>query len=126
GGVAGGWRAGGAAGVAQAATFGVFHHGHGDAVLDAPSRIQRLDLGDHGGAARLGQAIESHHGRVPDELQDIGGDRRSAHGGAPQMWYIGRAALSRSRTRSARSPKVRRSITRDTASEISSHSSIRS
>src|SRR5947208_2832990 len=93
-----------ATGLQRATTLGLFHHGHGDAVLDAAPGIQRLDFRDHGGATRLWQAIEAHHGRVPDELEDVGGDRRSAHGGSLLRCGTsdGRRSRARARVRPAR------------------------
>src|SRR5437667_101671 len=68
------------AGLEHAPPLGVLEHRDGDAVLDAPTGIERLELRHHGRAARLGQPIESDHRRVADQLPTRARDpRRRGH-----------------------------------------------
>src|SRR5216117_2372797 len=94
-------------------------HRHGDPVLDAPAWIHRLELGEDARAARLREPVQADNRRVPDQLQHGRRDFRSRR----HMWYIARTALRRARARAARSPKVMRSTTSETALPICSQSS---
>src|SRR5213083_2398096 len=97
-------------------------HRHGDPVLDAPARIDRLELRDDARTARLRKPVQADHRRVADQLQHRRCDLRSRR----HMWYIARTALRRACARAARSPNVTRSTTSETALPISSHSSLSS
>src|SRR5437763_12490035 len=44
-------------------------HRHGDPVLDAPARIDRLELRDDARTARLRKPVQADHRRVADQLQ---------------------------------------------------------
>src|SRR5712692_1867250 len=109
------------AGLEQAARLRVLEHRQRDPVLHAAARVDRLELGDDARAAGPGQPVEPDHRGPADQLEHARGDLRPRH-----MWYMGRAALRRARTRSASSPKVIRSTTAETAFAISSQSSPRS
>ena len=54
----------------EAASLGVIEHGDGDAVLDAPAGVQRLELCHDDRPVWLGQAVQPNHRRPPDQLED--------------------------------------------------------
>ncbi len=79
--------------VDQAPGLGIHDHRHTDAVLDAVHGIERLQLGHHLRHCPLGNPVQSHQGRVADQLGDIPGDPS----GQPGYTYIpepGRFAVS--------------------------------
>ena len=60
-----------AAGLEAAVALGVLDHLQGHAVLDRVAGVERLDLGDDlGGHRALGDAVEAHHRRVADRVED--------------------------------------------------------
>src|SRR2546430_14180319 len=94
-------------------------HRHGDPVLDAPTGVHRLELGDDARAARPREPVQAHHRRVPDQLEYRRRDLRPGR----HMWYIARTALRRASARAARAPKGTRSTSADTAFPTPSPSS---
>src|SRR5207247_10709963 len=90
-----------------------------DLVLDAPARIDRLELRDDARTARLRKPVQANHRRVADQLQHRRRDLRSRR----HMWYIARTALRRACARAARSPNVTRSTTSETALRSEEHTS---
>ena len=64
----------GGAGLEHAALLGVLDHRERDAVLDAAAGVAALELGDDLGAALGHDAVEPHHRRVADEVENAGGD----------------------------------------------------
>ncbi|OPZ05231.1 MAG: hypothetical protein BWZ10_03073 [candidate division BRC1 bacterium ADurb.BinA364] len=64
----------------QAARFGRFDHGVRNAVLDAEHRIERFELGQHLGHARLHHSVQANQWRIADQIQDrIGQQRTLSH-----------------------------------------------
>ena len=54
----------------QPRALGRIDHRHGRPVLDAPTGIEDLELGDERAGKVAAHAIEAHHGRVADEVEE--------------------------------------------------------
>src|SRR5262249_47007428 len=51
--------------------LGGVDHGHADAVLDRPDRIEALELGNHGGLGVGHDPAQTHERRMADALRDL-------------------------------------------------------